>query len=107
MYNEHLIDQLNAAREKAKVSHDVIASLWGINYMTSYHYLTKKRVLKRSDYESRAVALVKLLDELVEAGVLPLTVPYRRAKNGNQGLQTECVLTAISDYLENKVEPSN
>lgn len=86
IYNEQLIDALIEAKEKSGVSYATLGELLGCKRNITHKYLTKKRQLKRSDVERRAVIAVRILNALSSSGKLP-------ANNADEAAQV------IDDYI--------
>ena len=91
-YNLPLIDSMIEAKERAGISYEVMAELIGCKKSITYKYMKKTRTLVRGETERRATAVVRLLNEMVDAGVLPIE------EDIHVGV-TDVTLGVIDDYL--------
>ena len=91
-YNLPLIDSMIEAKERAGISYEVMAELIGCKKSITYKYMKKTRTLVRGETERRATAVVRLLNEMVDAGVLPIE------EDIHVGV-TDATLGVIDDYL--------
>lgn len=109
-YNLPLIDALNEARVKSRVSYEVLSELLGCKKSITYKYLKKRRTLVRGDTERRATVVARLLEGLVREKILPLDDAYLEAalerfenKDEDEELSRVTIITlgVIDDYLAN------
>lgn len=91
-YNLPLIESMNEAKERAGISYEVMAELIGCKKSITYKYMKKTRTLVRGETERRATAVVRLLNEMTDAGILPI-------EEGIHVGVTDITLGVIDDYL--------
>lgn len=93
-YNEKLAKKLKEAYQRADIGKHVLAELLGVKSSTAMSYLLFTRSITRSDVERRAVVAIKLLNKMVNDGVLPLGLNKKDCR------RTEKHLQAITEYME-------